>query len=57
MNSLSILSDCVMLTFDEEVMRQCASFSCGDDDLNGFFMQKKCWVRHIVGLQKKSLIE
>lgn len=39
MNSLSLLSDCVMLTFDEEVMRQCASFSCGDDDLNGFFME------------------
>ena len=39
MNSLSLLSDCVMLTLDEEVMRQCASFSCGDDDLNGFFME------------------
>lgn len=39
MNSLSLLSDCVMLTFDEEVMRQCASFSCGDDDLNSFFME------------------
>lgn len=39
MNSLSLLSDCVMLTFDEEVMRQCALFSCGDDDLNGFFME------------------
>lgn len=39
MKSLSLLQDCVMLTFSKEVMHQCPSFSCGDDDLNSFFME------------------
>lgn len=39
MEGLSLLQDCVMLNFNEEVMRQCQSFSCGDDDLNSFFME------------------
>lgn len=39
MESLSLLQDCVMLNFNEEVMRQCQSFSCRDEDLNSFFME------------------
>lgn len=39
MKCLSLLQDCVMLTFNDEVMRQCSLFSCGDDDLNIFFME------------------
>lgn len=39
MESLSLLQDCVMLTFSKEIVRQCPPFSCGDDDLNNFFME------------------
>lgn len=39
MESLSLLQDCVMLTFSKEIVRQCPPFSCGDDDLNSFFME------------------
>ena len=39
MEGLSLLQDCVMLTFSKEVMHQCSPFSCGDDDLNSFFME------------------
>ena len=39
MSSISLLQDCVMLTFNEDVMHKCMSFSCGDEDLNSFFME------------------
>ena len=39
MSSISLLQDCVMLTFNEDVMHKCMSFSCGDEDPNSFFME------------------
>ena len=36
---MSLLQDCVMLTFTEEVMHKCLHFSCGDEDLNSFFTE------------------
>jgi len=34
----SILEDCVMRRFDEEVIAKCAPFTCGNTDLDEFFM-------------------
>ena len=39
MEHVSLLQDCVMLTFTEEVMHKCLHFSCGDEDLNSFFTE------------------
>ena len=39
MEQVSLLQDCVMLTFTEEVMCKCLHFSCGDEDLNSFFTE------------------
>lgn len=39
MDCISLLHDCVMLTFNKEVVRECVAFSCGDEDLNSFFME------------------
>ena len=39
MEQVSLLQDCVMLTFTEEVMHKCLHFSCGDEDLNSFFTE------------------
>ena len=39
MEQVSLLQDCVMLTFSEEVMHKCLHFSCGDEDLNSFFTE------------------
>ena len=39
MEQVSLLQDCVMLTFTEEVMCKCIHFSCGDEDLNSFFTE------------------
>ena len=39
MDCISLLHDCVMLTFNKAVVRECVAFSCGDEDLNSFFME------------------
>ncbi|MGN0310036.1 MAG: GNAT family N-acetyltransferase, partial [Bacteroides sp.] len=39
MADFSSLENFVMLPFSREVMRYCSPFSCGDDDLNSFFLE------------------
>lgn len=37
MGEISLYDDCVMLTYNKEVRRNCLPFSCGVDDLDDFF--------------------
>ena len=36
--SLSLYDDCVMLPYNREVRENCLPFSCGEDDLDDFFL-------------------
>ena len=65
---MSLLQDCVMLTFTEEVMCKCLHFSCGDEDLNSFFTEDAflyeeemlgktyCWVTKVKPYRIVALI-
>lgn len=59
-------NDCTLYKLNELILKNCARFDCGVDDLNDFLqtirlpMKETSWVRLIVGLTiptiKKSLL-
>lgn len=36
MTNISLLDDCIMLKYDNEVQTYCQEFSCGEADLDDF---------------------
>ncbi len=38
MNEISLYDDCVMLAYSKEVRENCLSFTCGESDLDDFFL-------------------
>lgn len=38
MDGISLYDDCVMLAYNKEVRRNCLPFTCGENDLDDFFL-------------------
>ena len=38
MDGISLYEDCVMLAYNKEVRRNCLPFTCGENDLDDFFL-------------------
>lgn len=55
MDGISLYDDCVMLAYNKEVRRNCLPFTCGENDLDDFFLNdadlyaNELLGKHIVG--------
>ena len=54
-------NDCTLYKLNELILKNCARFDCGADDLNDFSqtillpMKEISWVRHTVGLTIQTI--